>query len=291
VSAILVEQITDDVHIEDMIEQPDWGGDLGTNWHITLGELLMPPPAAPEPVPPGVFQGHRTVILNQTPTRIGTYGFEEELDLGLVCSVSAIGLIEGHGAFLGVVMAQWTPLASAVPLAMGANNSMSTWRPLAMAIPLAMGSSDQWDAHIDVRVSQDGVNFDEWTPLKSAVLTGRRFQFQMHGMVYDLATTLRITRCEVWIEIPLRNIQGSDVPLDGTGHLTITYAVPFLVAPTVQITARQSLAPGGNIVITASTADHFTVEHRNAAGTATAGGSIDYFVQGYGGGIPLALAA
>ena len=289
--AILVEQITDDVHVDNIVEQTDWGGNLGTNWHRSLGELLLPPPEAPEPVDPALFQGHRNVIMNQTPTRLGTYLFEDELDLGIVCSVSAIALIEGHGAFIGTTMSRWLPLASAVPLASGVNNSMSTWRPLAMAQPLALGASDQWDAHIDVRVSQDGTTFDDWTPLKSAVLTGRRFQFQMHGMVYDLSTTARISRAEVWIEIPLRNIGDNDVPLDGTGHLTITYAVPFLETPTVQITARQGLAPGGNIVLTASTPDHFTVEHRDASGTAVAGGSIDYFVQGFGGGIPLALAA
>jgi hypothetical protein len=81
------------------------------------------------------------------------------------------------------------------------------------------------------------------------------------------------------------------VALDGTGHLTVTYAVPFLEVPTVQITARQGLSAGGNIVLTASSTSAFTVEHRNAAGAAVAGGSIDYLVQGFGGGIPLALAA
>ena len=72
---------------------------------------------------------------------------------------------------------------------------------------------------------------------------------------------------------------------DGTGHLVVTYAVPFLVTPTVQITARQGLLNGGNIVVTESDSNHFKVEQRNAAGAATpsTGASVDYFVQGYGG--------
>ena len=56
-----------------------------------------------------------------------------------------------------------------------------------------------------------------------------------------------------------------------------------VAAPTVQLTARQSVAPGGNIVLIDSDAAHFKVEHRDASGAPYAGGSIDYFVQGYGG--------
>jgi len=292
-SAVLVEQITENVHVLDILEQPDFGGNLGTNWHRSLGNLLLPPPEAAEAVPPGLFPGDRATALNQTPTRVDAYGFQDEFDLGLVSSVSMVAITEGYALFLGRVMATWTPLADADPLASGRSGAMAAWVPLASAVPLAYGSanSPNWDAHIEVRVSQDGVAFGGWTPLKSALITGRRFQWRMIGSVYDLETTLRIARCEVWMEVPLRNIQGSDVALDGTGHKTVTYATPFLATPTVQLTARQSLAPGGNIVITASTPDHFTVEHRNAAGAATAGGSIDYFVQGYGGGIPLAVAA
>ena len=94
---------------------------------------------------------------------------------------------------------------------------------------------------------------------------------------------MRTVRAAVILEIPLRNLGGHDVALDGTGHLVVTYAVPFLATPTVQLTARQGLVAGGNIVLTESDAFHFKVEHRNAAGAAAPGGSLDYFGQGYGG--------
>ncbi|HKU98175.1 MAG TPA: phage tail protein [Vineibacter sp.] len=285
VSAILLEQRSERVHVEDIEEQPDWGGDLGPHWHINLDHLLLPPPEAVEPVPPGVFPGDRGIALNQSPTRMAIYAFEDELDLGIVtANVSMIGIVDAYGAFLGVVMAKWTPLSTAQPLAMGVNNAMSTWRPLALAVPLAMGSSTNWDGHIECRVAQeDGVTFAPWFPLKSTIITGRRFQYRMIGAIYDLATTMRVVRAAVLVEVPLRSIQGNDVALDGTGHLVVAYAVGFLATPTVQLTARQNLSAGGNIVITESDRDHFKVEHRNAAGAATAGGSIDYFVQGYGG--------
>jgi predicted phage tail protein len=261
--ATLGDQISEQVKVIDVAEQPDWLGDLGEHWQIASPELRLPPPTAPEPVPPDIFPGDRALVLNATPTRLDIYSFASPLDLGVVCEASMVGITDGLGG-LG-------------------DNSMSTWTPLASAKPLAADESDQWDAHVEVRVSQDAATFDDWRPLKSALITGRVFEWRIVGTIYDLATTLRLVRGEVQVEIPLRTLSGDDVPLDGTGHLTVTYAVPFLSKPTVQLTARDDLAPGGNIVITASAVDHFTVEHRDETGAATAGGRIDYLVQGYGG--------
>jgi len=270
--------------VVDEAEQPDWLGDLGTNWHRHAPQLLLPPPAEPEPVPPGVFPGDRALALNQTPMRLDTYGFFHALDLGMVCNVSMVALVEGYGSLLGRTMSTWVPLASATPyIGAGAAGSMATWVPLAAAKPLAMDRSTEWDAHIEMRVSQDGVAFNDWTPLKSTLIAGRAFEWRLVGSVYDLKTTARITRAEVIVEVPSRSIRGDDAVLDDTGHLTVTYARDFLETPSVQLTARQSLAPGGNIVLVDSDAHHFKVEHRDAAGAPTAGGSIDYFVQGYGG--------
>lgn len=312
--AILEAQQTETSIFFDEAQQPAWAGDLGavysdrvrvtddgntritqdgntrileprvdTIWHRNLGELWLPPPLAPEPVPPGVFPGDRATVLNQTPTRIGVYGFDAGFDLGAKTLVTMTGYVEGYGTYLGIVMARWLPLASQDPLAQGAHNSMSNWIPLAIAVPLAAGSSPFWDAHIEARVSQDGVTYADWFPLKSTVITGQAFQWRMVGSIYDLLSTLRVIEAGVLLTVPLRSVQGSDLPLDGTGHGVVTYAAPFLVTPTVQLTARQSLQPGGNIVLLESDRDHFKVENRDASGAPHSGGSIDYFVQGYGG--------
>jgi hypothetical protein len=94
---------------------------------------------------------------------------------------------------------------------------------------------------------------------------------------------LRVRSAEVDCQVPTRRVTGDDAALDATGHLTVTYARDFLATPSVQLTARQGLSAGGNIMLVESDRHHFKVEHRNAAGAATAGGSIDYLVQGYGG--------
>jgi hypothetical protein len=211
------------------------------------------------------------------------------LDLGpggyTLATMSAY--VEGYGAYIGnIFMADWVPIASQDPLAQASTttiNRMATWIPLAIAVPLAIGNSPYWDAHIEARVSVDGSTWKDWFPLKSTVITAQKFEWRMVGSLYDYQTTLRAHEARVVVELPLRNVQGSDAALDGTGHLVVTYASPFVATPTVQLTARQSLAPGGTVVITESDRAHFKLEHRNAAGAATAGGSVDYFVQGYGG--------
>jgi predicted phage tail protein len=284
IEAVLEPQQTETSIFFDWHEEPDWAGTLGPKWHINVDELWLPPPVAPEPIPPGIFPGDRGLLLNSTPTKLGTYIFGNSFDLGASTTVIMTAYIDGYGTlFLGDPMALWSPLSSQSPLAAGTHGTISAWVPLAMAVPLATGTSKNWDAHLDARVSVDGTTWQPWFPLKSTIITGQKFEWRLHGVLYDLETTLRITEAHVVVEVPLRNVQGADAALDGTGHLVVTYAAPFLVTPTVQITARQSLAPGGNIVITESDRDHFKVEHRNASGVATAGGSIDYFVQGYGG--------
>jgi predicted phage tail protein len=281
--AILSSQQTETSVFFNEGQQPGWLGDLGANWHHNLDELWLPPPDAPEPVPDGVFIGDRGLALNATPTRVAVYGFDQGFDLGASTLVTMTSYVTGFGTQIGMTMSRWQPLSSAVPLAAGLHNAISLWTPLAQAVPLAIGSSRNWDAHIEARVSADGGTFGDWFPLGSTMITAQAFEWRLVGEVYDLQTTLRAVEAGVLIEVPLRSVAGNDVALDGTGHISIPYAAPFLVTPTVQLTARQSLAPGGNIVIVESDRDHFKVEHRDAAGAPHAGGSIDYFVQGYGG--------
>src|SRR6185312_9854075 len=126
-AAILIDQITDRI-----------------DWHDGDGELKLPPPAAPELVPPGVFPGERGTVINADPTRVDVYGFANSLDLGIVCQVSMVAILQARGRYLGRVLATWVALASQVPLAAGKAFTMSTWIPLAMAIPLQMGLSPNW---------------------------------------------------------------------------------------------------------------------------------------------------
>jgi predicted phage tail protein len=282
--AILQPQQTETSIFFDEHQEPAWAGDLGPYWHHNLDELVLPPPSAPEPLPPGIFASDRATVLNQSPTRVGIYSFDAGFDLGASTLVTMTGYLEGYGSFShGDFMATWVPLAAQAPLAQGDHVSISDWIPLAMAQPMALGSSTAWDGRIEAQVSMDGTTYGDWFPLKSTVITGQAFRWRMVGAVYDLQTSMRVVQAGVIIEVPLRNVQGSDVAMDGTGHLTVTYVAPFLVTPTVQLTARQSLAPGGNVVITESDRNHFKVENRDASGAPHAGGSIDYFVQGFGG--------
>jgi hypothetical protein len=258
VEAIHLIQVTEQTRVLDREEAPDWGGTPGL-WTRHGPELWLPPPEAAEAVPPGVFPGDRWLAFNQTPTRIQIYEFEgAPFDLGVVTRVTMTASVRAYGLIDTTVMSQWVPLASADPLAGGS-------------------FTQTWDLHLEVAISQDGTNYAPWTPLKSTFVTGRAFKWRMVGALYDLVSTIHAVSAGVIVEIPLRSITGNDAFLDpATGTLTVTYAVPFLATPTVQITGRQSLGPGGNIVIVESDATHFKVQAtaQAAATVPAANGSV-----------------
>ena len=170
-------------------EQPDWLGDLGTHWHrhVAAADAAAADRAragAARRVPRRPRAGAQPVadprsMSTASPTR----------------SISASSATSrwspwsrATARFLGRTMSTWVPLASAsARIGAGASGSMATWVPLASAKPLAMDRSDQWDAHIEMRVSQDGVAFDDWMPLKSTLIAGRAFEWRLVGSIYDLA--------------------------------------------------------------------------------------------------------
>jgi predicted phage tail protein len=241
IEAIYIVQVTEQVRVYDDEEQPGWSGTLN-RWTLHGPEIWLAPPTAPETTPPGVFPGDRWLSFNATPTRVEVYDFTAPFDLGMVTRVTMTAIVQAYGLVDSTVMADWKPLASAVPLEGGT-------------------FTNAWDAHIEVSISQDNSSWADWTPLKSTFVTGRAFKWRLVGAIYDLVTTLHAVRAGVIIDIPLRNVSGNNVALDpATGTLTVTYAVPFMATPTVQITAQQSIGPGGQILITESDRNHFKVQ-------------------------------
>jgi predicted phage tail protein len=272
--------------IFDEAEQPSWAGTRG-KWRPNLSELWLPPPSAREATDSD-YPGQRapTPSSDGFPNRVAAYDFINALDIGLAGEVTMDAVVQAYGDLMsGDTMSSWVPLSSATPLASGTGPSyrMSSWVPLAVAKPLAMGSSSAWDAHVEARVSQDGSAWGSWFPCKSTTITGQAFQWRLIGSIYDLATTLRATRAEVVVSVRTRTQEGNDVALDATtGALTVSFSPPFAVTPNVQFTARQGLAPGGNIVLVTATRDSFTAQHLDASGADVGGGSIDYVATGYG---------
>lgn len=285
----VIPQSNDDHTVLDNHEEPAWAG---VKDHFTIvasdGELSLWPPYPDDlPPDPNIWPGPRGTIDNNIPTWMGTYYFATDLDLGVPTTVTMTAHVEASGRFQATpvnidswpTMAEIDPIAGAPSLAY----AMISWVPLASARPLAASNSLYWDAYIEMQTSSDGVTFTDWVPLKSVVITAQAFRWRMIGLIYDHQTEIRVIEVSVIVDIPLRSVHGDEVELDATGHLTVTYAAPFHVTPTVQITVREDIPPGGDIVIIESDRDHFTVECRDHLGAVHAGGTIDYFVQGYGG--------
>jgi predicted phage tail protein len=283
----LIQQRFDNLVIS-FSEQPAWAGDLHSIWHVSAGDLFLPPPGVVETIPIDVYPGQRVPtpgsLNNGWPVRVGEYDFAYGvLDLGIPVAVTVLASFLADGNIDGTMMVGWVPLAWADPLAKGVSAGMAAWVPLAWASPLAINSSSQWDAHIEVAVSQDGSTWAPWFPVKQTTITGRSFKWRIIGSIYDFATTITVQKADITISIPNRTQIGDNVALNATtGALTVNFVPPFYVVPNVQLTARQGLSPGGNIVVTGVTRDYFTAQHLNSSGAATGGGYIDYVVTGYG---------
>lgn len=261
VSTVLYNTVLSTNSIDALIEQPAWGGTLGGDWYISVGDLHLPPPSVAEVVPPEIYPGLRGTILGAIPTRYAYYDFLGTFDQGAIGEVTLTAIIDAYGAI--------------------GDDSMSTWVPLASAVPLAMGSSNQWDVSIEVRFSDDGSTWGEWAPLKAAVAQTRAIQARLVGLIYDLQTELRLTRAELIIETPNRQARGT-ATIDGSGNASVTYTPGFFSTPDVQFTGFSTAAVGTSLVIMTSNQYGFTARQRNASGTAVGGGSFNWLASGFG---------
>ena len=243
-------------------EQPAWAG-TSDLWAINGLELRLDPPAAQEAVPTDVYPGSRGTAINGEPTRYSYYDFASAFDMGISGVVTLSVNLTAYGTQGDV--------------------TMSTWVPLAVAVPLAQGQSNNWDASVEVRTTLDGATWGDWRPITRATLTVWTAQFRLVGMTYDLATAINVIACEISIDVPDRVDSGDDVPFDGGGVATVTYAPAFAVKPNLQVTGfAPSINQGTSVQITGSDKYGFTARQVRDNGQAVGGGSFNWMAHGYG---------
>jgi predicted phage tail protein len=242
-------------------EAPLWPGTRNL-WVLTGGALYLPPPAAPEAVPTSIYPGTRATSVNGVPTRYSYYSLATTFDQGTTGPVVASVVVKAYGQY--------------------GNNSMSTWKPIAIAQPLAMGASNNWDAAVEARGSLDGVTWGPWRPFTATTMDVRMLQFRVVGLIYDLQTTLRMTDVIVNVDVYERTQSAANVPIPGSGQVTVNYTKPFYATPNLQLTGFPSGNQGSTLFILTSTKSTFTVEQRKDNGQALGGGSFNWLSTGYG---------
>jgi hypothetical protein len=243
-----------------LIEQPAWAGSLDL-WEIESEELFLMPPPDPEAVPPTVWPGPRGTTINSVPTRQSYYGFANSYDMGAVGSMQLTAIVEAYGSY--------------------GDNTMHTWVPLASAKPLALGASSQWEATIEVALSQDGTTFGDYQPITAAAMKGQAVRARLSGVLYDTQTWLRCVRCELQVQAPERDAKGTTaIGADGTAH--ITFDPHFYETPNLGVSAHAPIGTPLTVNITAADKNGFSVIQHDRNGNVVGGGSFDWRAQGFG---------
>ena len=133
-SAILLPQITERVEVAARSSSPTGGRSRHQLAPPAPASSMLPPPAEPEPVPPGVFPGDRALVAQRRrrPASMSTASPTRSISASSATSRWWRSWSRRYGRFLGRTMSTWMPLASQVPLGAGASGTMATWVPLAI---------------------------------------------------------------------------------------------------------------------------------------------------------------
>lgn len=121
--------------------------------------------------------------------------------------------------------------------------------------------------------------WSDWKPFFVGDYSARAFKFRAYLTTADSAASPSIRELSVSIDMPDRVIADNDIAT-GAGAYAVTFAQPFKALGGIGILA-DNLATGDYYVITGKSVSGFTIEFRNAAGTAVSR-TFDYVAKGYG---------
>lgn len=136
--------------------------------------------------------------------------------------------------------------------------------------------SSDFDVKVQIAISQDGVNYGDWSNFINGEYIGQSFKFRLVIMSYNDFVTPIIREFKFTVDMPDIFESGSDT--SGTTAKTITYLNSFSVPPKVQITILNAIA-GDDATLTNETENSFDIIINNS-GSAVAR-NFNYFVKGY----------
>lgn len=192
----------------------------------------------------------------------GEYVFGQSLDLGSVQTSRITALLN--------------------VLAFDANDLISQ-RGLISTWPLISGGNIT-DVGVDLMVKTTNddpagtPSWSAWQPFFVGDWTARAFEFKADLYSEDPTHNILVRDLAVTIDMPDR-IEADEDIISGTSPYTVTYALPFMVSPSLGITA-QNMATGDYYVISAKDETGFTITFYNAAGTIVSR-TFDYQAKGY----------
>lgn len=108
--------------------------------------------------------------------------------------------------------------------------------------------------------------------------TARAYQFKAVLFSGDINHNVIVKTLAVTVDMPDRDDFGEDIA-SGTSPYAVTYATPFIAAPSLAITA-QNMATGDYYEITSKSVTGFTIVFKNSGG-ANVSRTFDYHAKGY----------
>jgi hypothetical protein len=174
------------------------------------------------------------------------------------------------------------------------------WKTLADVPAMARATSSEWDAWVEVRVSDAQIfiadwntmaeidpiasgneaDWSEWRPVEVGDFTGQYLQFRIQLRSYNNLVRPVVTDGTIEIDMPDRIDYGPDVEV-AEGGLTVFFAPAFRVPPSVAISIDGNDQPV-SAVVTNKDRDSFDVQLVNVVTNSPVAGRIDWQAKGYG---------
>jgi len=251
--------------VYEMNDAPTWNGKK-INCNTTTGALML--------------DGDYGDVTD----KIGYYEFEDYYDANQIQELRCISYIQGHGVTADDYMSEWTPLASADPLASATASEFDYWLE-------ASTTDDQIFMSEWIPLSGDkanpisgkgGENWAGWRRIESADLTGQLYKFRIAMVSYAPEVNVKMTSGLTEIDVLDRFESYPDTPVD-VGGARIDFNPPFSnhSIPAIAVTIDGNSKDVSYEVKTKNNnyAEIYLID--NATGNYSTG-KVDVQVQGYG---------
>jgi hypothetical protein len=135
------------------------------------------------------------------------------------------------------------------------------------------------NAHLEIRVSNDNVNYSDWKNFVIGDYTARYFQFRLFLSSRDANSIPVVTGCEVVIDMEDRVFSGDDIS-SGTSTYSVSFPSNFKSSTYAIGISGQDMDTGDYYRISNKTISGFDIIFRNSSGTAISR-TFDYLAKGY----------
>jgi len=161
------------------------------------------------------------------------------------------------------------------------SNQIQLWGSLDSVSRIdGLAEGDDWNIELQIRQSNDNVNFTGWKKFKIGEYTARVFQFRIYLKSNKSNISPRIEKFEVTVDMPDRLESGNNLicPVEG---LRIDFKEEFAVTPAISTNIEG--ANGGEYVnITNKSSLGFNIMIKSNSNNSPVERVFDYIAKGYG---------